>query len=325
MSILNSTKNNDTKCLSCHIIGFNPYSKKTFVDKLNSKIFNVIDLDQINQEILKKPELDKMYQQYQKLKDDKNDKFKEVDKKMSQFWEQNFKDIIDSKVNQKKMNILVGQNNHYKSLSKRINIDCTNKFIIKSDVNEEVKSWIKFNLETYKNQIIEGNFPLDYINYSFLHKKRQVIESTYSKIGYIEKTIDQLNTIVNLIENSTKKDGNEMWISMKEPYNIGSLIHPKLNSKVIAFSDPNVALLNSINFIDGEVKKNYNGSEISLKELKPNGIKKLKTRRFLYLVETKTFLPHENGNNQKFFSQLPVKILAKEKIDNVHDFFIGEN
>ena len=317
--------NNESKCLSCHIIGFNPYSKKTFVDKLNAKIFNVIDLDVINQEILKKPELDKMYQQYQKLKDDKNDKFKEVDKKMSLFWEQNFKDTIDSKVNQKKINILVGQNNHYKSLSKRINIDCTNKFIIKSNIDEEVKSWIKYNLETYKNQIIEGNFPLDYINYSFLHKKRQIIESTYSKIGYIEKTIDQLNTIVNLIENSTKKDGNEMWISMKEPYNVNSLIHPKLNNKVIAFSDPNVALLNSINFVDGEVKKNYNGSEISLKELKPSGVKKLKTRRFLYLVETKTFIPHENGNNQKFFSQLPVKILAKEKIDNVHDFFIGEN
>ena len=266
-----------------------------------------------------------MYQQYQKLKDDKNDKYKEVDKKMSHFWELNFKDTIDSKVNQKKMNILLGQNNHYKSLSKRINIDCTNKIIVKSDINDEVKAWIKFNLETYKNEIIEGNFPLDYINYGFLYKKRQVIESTYSKIGYIEKSVDQLNTIVNLIENSTKKDSDEMWLSMKEPYNIGSLIHPKLNSKVIAFSDPNIALLNSINFVDGEVKKNYNGSEISLKELKPNGVKKLKTRRFLYLVETKTFIPHENGNNQKFFSQLPVKILAKERIDNVHDYFISAN
>ena len=131
-------------CISCHLIGFNPYSKRDFTNQLNKKIFNIIDLDSINQEILRDPQLDKMYKQYQKLKDDKNDKFKEVDKKMSQFWEQNFKDIIDSKVNQKKMNILVGQNNHYKSLSKRINIDCTNKFIIKSDVSEEVKSWIKF-------------------------------------------------------------------------------------------------------------------------------------------------------------------------------------
>ena len=194
-----------------------------------------------------------------------------------------------------------------------------------NNFSNKVVQWGQTYLETYKNEIIEGNFPLDYINYGFLHKKRLSIESTYSRIGYIEKSVDQLNTIVSLIENSTKNDGNEMWISMKEPYNINSLIHPKLNSKVIAFSDPNIALLNSINFSDGEVKKNYNGSEISLKELKPNGVKKLKTRRFLYLVETKTFLPHEKGNNQKFFSQLPVKILAKERIDNVHDYLIGEN
>jgi len=49
-------------------------------------------------------------------------------------------------------------------------------------------------------------------------------------------------------------------------------------------------------------------------------MKKLNAKRFLYLVDPNTFIPHENGNNQKFFSQLPVKILAKEKIDNVKDY-----
>ena len=175
------------KCMSCHLIGFNPYSKKEFIHQLNNKIFNVIDLDLINQEIVKDPYLDKMYKQYQKLKEDKNDKFKEVDKKMSQFWEKNFMDKVDSQVNEKRMNILIGQNNHYKSLNKRVNIDCTNKFIVKSNVDDEVKAWIKYNLETYKEDIINGNFPLEYINYDYLYKKRQNIETTYKKIGYIEK------------------------------------------------------------------------------------------------------------------------------------------
>ncbi len=319
----------NSKCLSCHIIGLNPYTKKEFSDGLNNKIFNIIDLDIINQEILRNPNLDKLYRQYQKLKEDKNDKFKEVDKKMSQFWEKNFIEVIESKVNEDKMNILIGQNNHYKSLARRVNIECTNKFIIKSDVDEEVKAWIRYNLETYKNEIISGNFPLDYINYEYLHKKRENIETTYKKIGYIEKTLEQLKTITNLIENSTKNNGAEMWISLKEPYNVGSLIHPKskdttnIASKLIAYSDPNVALLGSINFNNDEVKRNYNGNEITIKELKAEGMKKLKTRRFLYLVDSKTFMPHENGNNHKFFSQLPVKILAKEKINNLYEYFNG--
>jgi hypothetical protein len=313
------------KCLSCHLVGLNPYSKKEFVDKLNKKIFNVIDLDVINQEILKDQQLDKLYHQFQKLKSDKNDKYKEVDKKMSQFWETNFIDGIEEQIAQKRINILVGQNNHYKSLNKRVNIDCTNKFIVKSDTDDEVKAWIKYNLENYKEEIIQGNFPLDYINYDFLHKKRLAIESIYKKIGYIEKSMDQINTIINLIESSTKKTSQEMWVSMKEPYNIGSLIHPKVNesNKITGYSEPNIALLGSINFTIGEVKRTFDGEEITLKEIKPQSMKKLKTRRFLYLVDGKTFMPHETGNGKKFFSQVPVKVLAKEKIDNVYAYFIG--
>jgi hypothetical protein len=256
------------------------------------------------------------------LKDDKNDKFKELDKKMSQFWEKNFIDKVESNVNEKRMNILIGQNNHYKSLSKRVNIECTNKFIVKADTDDEVKSWIRFNLDTYKEDIIQGNFPLEYINYDFLHKKRLSIESTYKKIGYIEKSVEQLKTIIKLIEDSSKTSGNEIWVSLKEPYNVGSLIHPKSNNKISGFTDSSVALLGSFNFTNDEVKRNFNGTEITIQELKPQSMRKLKTRRFLYLVEPKTFIPHENGNNQKFFSQLPVKILAKERIDNVHDYFI---
>jgi hypothetical protein len=310
------------KCISCHIIGFNPYSKIDFVNKLNKKIFNIIDLDCINQEILRDPHLDKMYKQYQKLKYNKNDKFKEVDKKMSQFWERNFINNVESNVNEKKVNILIGQNNHYKSLARRVNIDCTNKFIIKSDTDIEVKAWIRFNLDTYKENIIQGDFPLEYINYEYLHKKRLAIETTYRKIGYIEKSVDQLKTIIKLIEDSSKSNGNEIWICLKEPYNIGSLIHPKSNNKLSGFADPNLALLSSFIFTNDEVKRNFNGSEITIQEIKPQSMKKLKTRRFLYLVEPKTFIPHENGNNQKFFSQLPVKILAKDRIDNVYNYFV---
>jgi hypothetical protein len=308
--------------LSCHLVGFNPYSKKEFIDNLNNKIFNVIDLDTINQNILKTHELDKLYKQFQKLKNDKNDKFKEVDKKMSDFWQKSFIENVEKSIDQKKMSILIGQNNHYKSLTKRVNIECTNKIVVKTDIDTEVKEWIRYNLETHKDDIIEGKFPIDYINYDYLHKKRQNIDSTYKKIGYIEKTVDQIKSIIHLIEGSKHKD-NKLWVSLREPYNIGSFIHltPQMkDGKIYGFTDPNIALLNSINFSNDQVKKKFDGSNITLQELKPNSMKKLNAKRFLYLVDPNTFIPHENGNNQKFFSQLPVKILAKEKIDNVKDY-----
>ena len=303
------------KTVACHLIGLNPYTKQKLTDNIDSKKINIIDLDIINQNILQNSQLDKMYLQFQKLKIDKNDKYKDIDKKMSLFWEKNFISDIENKVVEKKINILIGQNNHYKSLNKRVNIDCTNKFIVKSNVDDEVKSWIKYNLDNYKEEIINGNFPLDYINYDFLTKKRIAIENTYKKIGYIEKSLDEINTIINFISKTKYKD--EIWISMKEPYNVGSYIHPTTSNKNIikGYTNLHVALLSSLKFSDKQITKIFEDIII-----KTQNIKKLKTRRFLYLVDTKTFIP--NKNNTNFFSQVPVKVLAKKKIDNVYDFLL---
>lgn len=303
--------------LSCHIIGLNPYLKNDITTNLNIRFFNIIDLDTVNQDILHDENMDKMYFQYQKLKDDKNDKFKEVDKRMTEYWQSNFITKIEKQVKQNKTNILIGQNCHYKSLTKRVPIESTNKFIVSCN-EDDIKEWIKYNLETYKDDIVNGTFPLDYINHDFLTKKRQSLETTYKKLGYIEKSYDQLKTILQLMEET--KNNNKMWIGMKEPYNVGSLIHPIVNNKVIAFTDPTLALLSSINFNKDEIITNFNGTELKLKELKPKGLNKLKTRRYLYLVESKSFAPHESGSKVKFFSQLPVKILSKERINNVHDY-----
>lgn len=290
----------------------NPYNKKEFIQGLNNKIFNVIDLDTINQLILKNPELDKLYNMFIKLKNDKNDKFKEVDKKMSSYWETNFIQNVEDKVKKNKVNILIGMNNHYKSLSRKIPIDCTNKFIVKSldGFEDEASSLIKYNLDNYRNEIIAGTFPLDYINKDYLIKKRILLETSYKKFGYIEKTLEEIKNIVNLIEsNKTKNKNKEIWLAMKEPYNIGSLIHPKQNCPLNGYCDPKVAIISSINFGKNEERK-------TVKDIKETDFKKLKTKRYLYLVENSTYVPDKNI----YFSQLPVKILAKEKINNIKEY-----
>jgi hypothetical protein len=297
--------------ISCHLIGLNPYNKKELVDTIPKTIFNVIDLDTINMEILKTPEIDKMYKQYTKLKEDKNDKFKEVDKKMSTYWENNFIDMIQDQVKPKKINILIGQNNHYKSLAKRVPIDCTNKFIIKSS-DDDIKAFIKYNLETYQEDIINGSYPLEYIDYKQLQKKRNILDTTYKKIGYIEKTTEQVKMMLDLLEKTRNTKGSELWISMKEPYNVNSLIHPKNNNMITAYNDPTNAILSSMNI---------NTSMEEMQNIKISNPKKLKTRRFVYMVDSKSFISEDNN---KFFSQIPVKILAKQKIDSVYDFLIND-
>ena len=314
--------NDDFNCLTCHIVGLNPISKKELLETLNNKIFNPIDLDEINELILKDENMNTMFKSYQKLKDTKNDKFKELDKKMSNYWENKYLELLGEKVKLDKKNILIGKNTHYKSFNKRINLNTINKFYIKN-TEEEVKNLIRYNIDNYKDDIVNGIFPIEFLDYKYLSKKKDASINNYKKVGYLEKDYDQVKNILKLLEDNII-DIPGLWIALKDPYNLGSKIHPIKNDKILAYIDPHMALLGSYNFKKEELKKNFNGKEIKIKELKAQTLDKLKTKRFLYLVNKSSFIPHEKGANQKFFSQTPVTILQKEKINSVYEYMFPD-
>ena len=302
----------------CHIIGLNAITKQKLEDiKPN---FNIIDLDIINQDILNNPYLDKLYKKYEKFKQDKNDQFKDIDKKMTLFWENEFYKYINILASNKKKNILIGFNYHYKNICKKINLNTCNNFIIKNNLHEDIKLLIEKNLEANKTQIINGNFPLEYLDFNFLLKKKENLLNTYIKIGYIEKNFDEIFSILQNI--SKTKDTTGLWICLKDVYNIDSKIYPK-NNKLIAYSEPDIALIESFEFKDDEIQKTITTENdtpsISLKEIKKNSLEKLKKKRFLYYVNNDTFLPFED-NTHKFFTQKPVSIKFKENIKNAYDY-----
>lgn len=304
--------------LTCHIIGINSKNKKKFNEKINKKEFNIIDLDIINQNIIADEFLDKLYKSFVKLKEDKNDKYKEIDKKMTNFWENKFNEKLNQELSEKKKNIFIGMNSHYKISSKKISLETKNNFIVKSDPNEEIKLIIENNLDTNRLNIINGNFPLEYLNHDFLTKKREALLNTYIKSGYLEKSLDDIIIILQALENDNST--NELWISMKQPYNLNSKIHPK-NNITYAYNDPTIALIESFDFDENELEKNLvtenDTTSLSIKEIKPKCLEKLKNKRFLYQVDKNTFLPLDKT---KYFTQTPVDIKNKQKINNVYEY-----
>ena len=60
-------------------------------------------------------------------------------------------------------------------------------------------------------------------------------------------------------------------------------------------------------------------NKLSIKEIKEHSLLKLKKKRYLYMVDKTNFLPFENDEN-KYFSQSPILIKGKEKIENVYDY-----
>jgi hypothetical protein len=303
----------------CHIINLNNKDKKKFIDEFQSD-FNIIDLDKINNIVISDDRLDKLYLKYEKLKNSKNDKFKEIDKQITQFWETQFIENIISASSKSKKNILIGLNYHYKNISKKINLNTSNNFIINVNLIEDVKLTIENNLNLNKQNIINGLYPLEYINFENIKKKKENIINSYIKINYISKSFDE---IVNILKTSSNiKNNNGLWICLRDPYNVDSKIYPQ-DAPIIAYSEKEFALIDSFDLKENEVEKIISTENdtptISLKEIKENSLNKLKKKRFLYYVDKDNFLPYENNIN-KYFTNTPVKVKHAEKITNVYDY-----
>ena len=161
----------------CHIVGVNSISKNTLIESLNNKIYYIIDLDELNQDIFDNYQMKKMFKKYQELKNSKNDRYKNIEKEMTNFWEKNMINMISEMLENKstdKKAIILGYNNHFRNLSKKINIPTNNRFLVETS-KKDIRNTIKYNLETYKNDIIRGIYPLNNIDFDYLFKTKKNI------------------------------------------------------------------------------------------------------------------------------------------------------
>ncbi len=311
--------------LICHIVGITSLNKNKFINDMNKIGYHIIDLDELSNNILKNNTMVQLFSQYQGFKDSKNDKFKEIEKKMSIYWETSMEEGIITNIDKSKKNIIIGYSHHFRNINKRINVSPNNKpiakFIIKVS-KSDVRNIIKNNLSKYKDDIIQGCYPLENIDFDFVYNNRLKMDAIYEKNGYLPKTIETIYTILNLSNKNI--DGDGLWIALKQPYNVGSKIHPKQkNDKLFGFTDKLMALLSSFHFNDDELEKYYDNNTVRIKPKKEGVLEKMKEKRYLYLVEKEHFVPHEKGNNVKYYSQEPTIIIDVMKIKNVYEEYFS--
>jgi hypothetical protein len=312
--------------LICHIIGITSLNKTKFIDDMKKIGYHIIDLDELSNSILRNNTMMQLFSQYQGFKESKNDKFKEIEKKMSIYWETSMEEGVISNMDKSKKNIIIGYSHHFRNINKRINVSPNNKpiakFIIKVS-KADVRDIIKNNLNKYKDDIIQGSYPLENIDFDFVYNNRLKLDTIYEKNGYLPKSIETIYTILNLSNKDI--DGDGLWISLKQPYNIGSKIYPKQkNDKLFGFTDKLMALLSSFHFNDNELEKYYDNNTVRVKPKKDGVLEKMKEKRYLYLVEKEHFVPHEKGNNVKYFTQEPATIIDIIKIKNVFEEFFNK-
>lgn len=292
----------------CHIVGLNEELKEYLTENISSLNFKIIDLDKITEDILNEKGMNEIYEDL-----DKNPKkSKEIERKMSNYWKENFYFKLSKLVEDSKSRIiLLGLSNFFKNNRVNIKIDSNLKFFVKVNLIKNAKNVIEKNLENHKSDIIDGLFPLEYLNISFLIKKREDLLNIYSKLGYEEKLINNIIKIIksnfdNIIE-------DDLYFGSMNKYN--KLIKSK---NISAFTAPWLALLSSIN--NKNLKGGFKKGKSFIRETKKDEIKHLDRECYLYKVDKKNFYKSEDGMGMKFISNNSVKIEESYYIKNILNY-----
>jgi hypothetical protein len=302
-----------------HISGITEIYKKELIDKLKKiKMFLIFDIDEETEKIYKLKDVQ------DKLKDSKVVKpqlKKKLEEEINSLWSNKISLFIDKTINDNQNtygiifigNIIPTINGVTKLTKNKIVIPCQQKFFLKVNLKENAQEIIKFNLKKYHDDIVEGNFPLDYINLDFLIKTREFLQKSYQKLQY---TLSPMDKIIYYFEhgiNEKKPDLLYVFIpfdeSQKNQYS--KCIE---NRKVNGFSEDWLALTSIAVGLD----QGYNDGIAYVKEKVKGSYNKLKIGGYIYVVNSTTFLSVASSK-VKFVSDRKIKIIKSLKIENVFD------
>ena len=307
----------------CHIVGLNDELKQKIITILNSKDFNleIIDLDIITQKIINDKYMNLMYNKYEALFEkskqkgsDKSitEKYKDIEKKMNQYWKNKFEIILKRECNKVKENniLLLGLNVHFKNNRIYLKIDTKLKFFARLNLVDNAKKIIESNLDNHRDEIIAGTFPLQYLDSDFLIKKRQSLQNTYNKLKYESKSITSIISI--LINNINKVTLPSLYISAYEKFDKKI----KNENRLIAYSIPWLAIIS----LEKGFKKGFRKNNAYIKENDKDSFNTLNKECYLYEVNNNNFYFHENGHNIKFASLDDIQITNTYYIEDIFNY-----
>jgi len=203
-----------------HIIGINSYLKPDFVTKMNQINIDVIDLDEITKRLLIKSN-------YNLIPEDwKEQIYNELNRVNGVNGEIN-------RVNKETNKIIIGltnfiNDNRYKI---KLPIESSNYFFVDIPLENCTSQIVTYNLDTHRQSIISGEFPLKFLNRTFIEQQRtqleEIYEKSHRKIKYdrmIESIKDYIKKnkilyVTSLNRYETKLEDvpyayNEEWLSL---------------------------------------------------------------------------------------------------------------
>jgi len=276
--------------LIAHIIGINSYLKQDFITKMNDINVDVIDLDELTKRFLIKSSYDL------KPEDWKEKIYNEINKVLG----------VNKKI---KKYVIIGLTNFINDNRYKIKLNVeNNNFFIDIPLESCITQIITYNLDIYRQSIISGEFPLKFLNRTFIEEQRllleEIYEKTHKKMKY-DKMIEWINN----------------WIYEQNIYN-KVLYATSLNRYETKLEDISYAYNNEWLSMSSIVPKYMimcritNGKPV-IKELQIGGIAELNKPGYIYEVNK-----NQNGGGDKDYYRVKLtseKFIRRRYISNILD------
>lgn len=243
-----------------------------------------------------------------------------LEKKINLLW----KELIEKKIDDllsmdNKLYLCIGFSNYHENIKTFVKLSTPNKFFLQLDYYENAKNIIKYNLDSNRDEIINGTFCLDYLNIHFLVSKRKQFECEYKKMNYTLCPIDKI--LITLV----------LEIKLHQ-YNLRPdvLFWPKVTSniltdKIIAYSDLWLALASQFK---SKIEKGYMDNKPYIEGSKLYNLLNVPIT-ISYTQSTYKFTPNITKTNRLYKYILTEKILTKEiktiQIDNIYEYLKSNN
>ncbi len=314
-----------------HIAGLTDTTKNELHNYLKKssiyKMIEIIDVDIITNKIIEDNNMELLFSKFEFYTEKSKNlnytqienkaattKAKQLEKKMFQYWKVRMEYYINkiSSTSTKKI-LLIGYLSFFKNHKIYINLNINTKFFIKVDYDNHAKTIISHNLRNFHDDIVNGTFDLNYLDASFLIKKRVVLQNIYSKINYI---IMSLPNVINTIELNCQ-------ISIPETLYYASFTK---YDKKIPIADAIVHVYNeewlALTAITNNIEKGINNN-VAYINISKEQSQLLNKKGYLYeITNTENFLPFPTKHNiYKYFTVKPIKINRMLEIDNILNQF----
>jgi hypothetical protein len=279
-----------------HIVGINTFIKDDIIAKIRDMKFELFDLDLISKNIL----------------------FTENKTEMGKLWKTRLQSELDlflSKNNNKNI-VVIGLSNFVLDHRYKININTKHKYFLNIPYDICSSQLITFNLDNYREDIIDGKFPIKYIEHSFLVSQRKNLQEEYVFSGYKLKNLEQLFSILDQINNIKKEKNNKVYLAFNKRFE-DNIPDSFIGSKPIIYGYTEkwmaIASILPKNFISRGLLKNNNRTEPYIKELSLKAFDNLQKPCYIYEFNSIKDL-------DKFRSEINnTKFIGREYVSNMYD------